>query len=99
MGMPPSVPKSACKVSPLRACTTRVNEPASTRCPTSTGTPCWPSLLASQARPPGGAPGFSELGMALHDAAAPAQIDIERADWPSADHDAGGSAVIGDGIE
>src|ERR1700688_4787808 len=49
--MPPSWPKSACSVSPLRAWTTRVNEPASTKCPGSSATPCWPSLLASQATP------------------------------------------------
>src|SRR6516165_6867150 len=54
--MAPSAPKSACNVSPFCACTTRVNEPASTRCPGSSATPCEPSLLASQATPSAGWP-------------------------------------------
>src|SRR5262249_33000814 len=52
--MPPSGPKSACSVSPFWANTTRVNEPASTRWPGSSATPCCPSLLASQATPSAG---------------------------------------------
>src|SRR5580658_839706 len=53
---PPSWPKSAWSVSPLRANTTRVNDPARIRCPGSSVTPCWPSLLASQATPRAGWP-------------------------------------------
>src|SRR5262249_29978080 len=48
---------------------------------------------------PGGDPGLLDFGIAVHDAADPAQIDIERADRPATDHDAGGSAVVGDGVE
>src|SRR5262249_11377283 len=54
--MQPSVPKSACSVSPLFATTTRVNEPASTRWPASSATPWLASLLASQATPSAGWP-------------------------------------------
>src|SRR5229473_2304387 len=54
--IPPSAPKSACRVSPFLASTTRVNEPARTRWPGLSATPCWPSLLASQATPKAGWP-------------------------------------------
>src|SRR6201981_2760576 len=43
--------------------------------------------------------GLLDLRIAIHDAADPAQIDIERTDRPAADHDAGGSAVVGNGVE
>src|SRR3569833_1028554 len=49
--IPPSAPKSPCTVSPLAANTTRVNEPASTTCPGSSGVPIEPTLLASHATP------------------------------------------------
>ncbi len=54
--MPPSAPKSPCSVSPFLANTTRVNEPASTTWPGSSGVPSEPSLLASQATPIAGWP-------------------------------------------
>ena len=47
----------------------------------------------------GGDAGLLDLGIAIHDAADPAQIDVERADRPAADRDAGGGAVVGDGVE
>ena len=104
--MPPSAPKSACSVSPLLANTTRVNEPASTRWPGSSATPWLPSLLASQATPErrmaehaGGDAGLLDLGILVHDAADPAQVDVQRADRPAADHDAGGGAVVRDRVE
>src|SRR5262249_58657362 len=54
--IPPSAPKSACSVSPLPANTTRVNEPASTRCPGSSAPPKLASLFASHATPSAGWP-------------------------------------------
>src|SRR6267142_550255 len=54
--IPPKGPKSPCKVSPLFAKTTRVNEPARIRCPASSVTPFFPSRLASQATPSAGWP-------------------------------------------
>src|SRR6516225_12501938 len=42
--------------------------------------------------------GLLDFGVAIHDAADPAQVDIERADRPAADHDAGGGAVVRDSI-
>src|SRR5262249_3167256 len=47
----------------------------------------------------GGDAGLLDLGIAVHDAADPAQVDIERTDRPAANHDAGGGAVVGDSIE
>ena len=38
--------------------------------------------------------GLFDFGIALHDAADPAQVEIERTDRPPADHNAGGGAVI-----
>ena len=43
--------------------------------------------------------GLLDLGIAVHDAADPAQIDIERTDRAATDHDAGSRAVVGDGVE
>src|SRR6266850_2195510 len=54
--IPPKGPKSPCKVSPLFANTTRVNDPARTRWPVSSATPCCPSLFASHATPSAGWP-------------------------------------------
>src|SRR6266850_1337462 len=54
--IPPKGPKSPCKVSPLFAKTTRVNEPARIRCPASSVTPFFPRRLASQATPSAGWP-------------------------------------------
>src|SRR5260221_12637908 len=54
--IPPRGPKSPCKVSPLFAKTTRVNEPARIRCPASSVTPFFPSRFASQATPSAGWP-------------------------------------------
>src|SRR5712691_8010963 len=47
----------------------------------------------------GGDAGLLDLGILVHDAADPAQVHVERADRPAADHDAGGGAVVGDGVE
>src|SRR4051794_10083240 len=47
----------------------------------------------------GGHTRFLDLGIAHHDAADPAQIDIHRTDRTAADHDAGGSAVVRDRVE
>ena len=47
----------------------------------------------------GGDAGLLDLGIAVHDAADPAQVDVERADRPAADDDAGGGAVVGYGVE
>ncbi len=47
----------------------------------------------------GGDAGLLDLRIAIHDAADPAQIDIERPDRPAADDDAGRGAVVGDGVE
>ena len=104
--MPPSGPKSACSVSPFCANTTRVNEPASTIWPGSSAWPCGPILLASQATPsagwpstPAAKPGLFDLGIAVHDAADPAQVDIHRSDRPTAKRDAGSGTVVGDGVD
>src|ERR1700728_2221016 len=43
--------------------------------------------------------GLLDLGIAIHDAADPAQVDLERPDRPAADDDAGCSAVVGNGVE
>ena len=47
----------------------------------------------------GGDAGLLDLGIAIHDAADPAQVDIERPDRPAADDDAGRRPVVGDGVE
>src|SRR5262245_10821726 len=47
----------------------------------------------------GGDAGLLDLGVLVHDAADPAQVDVHRADRTAADRDAGGSAVVGDGVE
>src|SRR5438445_8364881 len=47
----------------------------------------------------GGNAGLFYLGILVHDAADPAQIDIEWSDRPAADHDPGGGAVIGNRID
>src|SRR5262245_25518857 len=47
----------------------------------------------------GGHTGLLDLGVAVHDAADPAQVDVHRSDRPAADHDAGGGAVVGDGVK
>ena len=47
----------------------------------------------------GGDAGLLDLGVAVHDAADPAQIDVQRSDRPAADDDAGGGAVVGHGVE
>src|ERR1700693_4979379 len=104
--MPPSAPKSACKVSPFCANTTRVNEPASTMWPGSRACACGPVLVAepgaAERRMPKHAAaqaGLLDLGIAVHDAADPAQIDIERTDRPAADHDTRRGAIVGNRVE
>ena len=47
----------------------------------------------------GGDAGLLDLGVAIHDAADPAQVDIERPDRPAADDDAGRRPVVGHGVE
>ena len=47
----------------------------------------------------GGKPGLLDLGIAVHDAADPAQVDVHRPDRPAAQRDAGGGAVVGDGVD
>src|SRR3954468_5846878 len=47
----------------------------------------------------GGHTRFLDLGVAHHDPADPAQIDLHRANRAAANHDAGGSAVIRDRVE
>ena len=47
----------------------------------------------------GGDAGLLDLGILVHDAADPAQVDVHRTDRPAADHDAGRGAVVGDGVE
>ena len=47
----------------------------------------------------GGKAGLFDLGILVHDAADPAQIDIHRSDRPPAHGDAGGGAVVGDGVD
>src|SRR5271167_3243977 len=47
----------------------------------------------------GGDAGLLDLRVTVHDAADPAQIDVERTDRPAADDDAGGGAVVGYGVE
>src|SRR5712692_3444171 len=103
--MPPSGPKSACSVSPFCASTTRVNEPASTIWPDSSGTPCDPSLLASQATPSAGWPStpaatpVSSISEFLYMMPPTQQVHVHRTDRTAADHDAGGGAVVRHGIE
>jgi hypothetical protein len=46
----------------------------------------------------GGDAGLLDLGILVHDAADPAQVDVHRPDRAAADGDAGGGAVVGDGI-
>ena len=46
----------------------------------------------------GGEPCFS-ISEFLYMCPDPAQIDIERPNWPAAQRDAGGGAVVGDGID
>src|SRR6516164_1066176 len=61
------------------------------------GEPCHAqSRMAEHA---GGDAGLLDLGIAVHNAADPAQVDVERTDRTAADHDAGGGAVVGDSIE
>src|SRR5712692_4121879 len=43
--------------------------------------------------------GLLDLGIAVHDAADPAQVDIERADRPATDHYPGGGAIVRDRVE
>ena len=104
--MLPSAPKSARMVSPFCAQTTRVNEPASTR---------WPALerraeaaeLVGEPRDAhrrmtehaGRDAGLLDLGIAHHQPADPAQVDVHRADRPPADHDAGRRAIVRDRVE
>src|SRR6202161_2791022 len=47
----------------------------------------------------GGDAGLLDLGIAVHDAADPAQVDVHRPDRPDADHDAGGGALVRYGVE
>src|SRR6202042_1466851 len=47
----------------------------------------------------GGDAGLLDLGVAVHDAADPAQIDVHRPDRPAADDDAGGGAVVRHSVE
>src|SRR5262249_43946979 len=43
--------------------------------------------------------GLLDLGILVHDAADPAQVDVERADRPAADDDAGRRSIVGDRVE
>src|SRR5580704_6967904 len=43
--------------------------------------------------------GLFDLGVAIHNAADPAQIDLQRTDRPAADDNTGGGAVVGHGVE
>ena len=47
----------------------------------------------------GGDAGLLDLGVAVHDAADPAQIDVHRPHRPAAHDDAGGGAVVGHRVE
>ena len=47
----------------------------------------------------GGEPRLLDLGILVHDAADPAQIDVHRSDRPPAHGDAGGGAVVGNGVD
>src|SRR5262245_25546525 len=47
----------------------------------------------------GGDAGLLDLGILVHDAADPAQVAVHRTDRPASDHDAGGGAVVRDGVE
>ncbi len=47
----------------------------------------------------GGQAGLLDFGIAVHDAADPAQVDIQRTDRAAAKRDAGGGAIVGDGVE
>src|SRR5262245_47228211 len=42
---------------------------------------------------------FFNFGIARHDAAHPAQINVERADRPTAHRNAGGRAIVRNGID
>src|SRR6266853_1622859 len=44
-------------------------------------------------------PGLLDLGILVHDAADPAQVDVKRLNRPTANDDSGCRAIIGDGIE
>ena len=47
----------------------------------------------------GGKAGFFQLPVAIAERADPAQVGIQRADRPAAEHDAGIRGVVGDGVE
>ena len=47
----------------------------------------------------GGEPRLLDLGILVHDAADPAQVDVHRADRAAAERNARGGAVIGHGID
>ena len=47
----------------------------------------------------GGQARLLDFGILVHDAADPAQVDVHRADRTSAHRDAGGGAVVGDGVD
>src|SRR5262249_20319745 len=47
----------------------------------------------------GGDPSLLDLGVTVHDAANPAQVDLHRPDRATAHGDAGGGAVVRDGVE
>src|SRR6266446_1039500 len=44
-------------------------------------------------------PGLLDLGILVHDATDPAQVDVKRLNRPTANDDSGRRAIIGDGIE
>ncbi len=46
-----------------------------------------------------GEAGLLDLGVAVHDAAGPAQVHFHRTDRAAADDDSGRGAVVGDGVE
>src|SRR6516164_2604528 len=61
------------------------------------GEPCHAqSRMAEHA---GGDAGLLDLGIAVHNAADPAQVDVERTDRAAANHDSGSGAVVGHRIE
>ena len=47
----------------------------------------------------GGNAGLLDLGILVHDAADPAQVDVERPDRPTTDDDPGRRAIVGDRVE
>jgi hypothetical protein len=47
----------------------------------------------------GGNPGLLDLGILVHDAADPAQVDVERPDRPTTDDDPGRRPIVGDRVE